>query len=78
MKEHELSKAPSVHTTEDEDEDEEDEDEMDEDEEKDMEGETLKVCIVFYRFQLICKHTSFCAGRICSLRSVCSTFLVTS
>jgi hypothetical protein len=49
LKEHKLSKAPSVHTSEDEGEDEDDEDEEDEDEvdeEEDMEGERLKVCCV--------------------------------
>ena len=68
MKEYSLSKAPSVHTSTSEDEededDEEDGDEVDEDqveevEEKDWEGGRLKVCIVFYKFQLIFQHTRF-------------------
>ena len=66
LEEYSGSKAPSVHTSDD----EEGEDE------KDMEGETLKVCIVCYKFQLICKHTSLYAGIICRLRSVCSALFI--
>jgi hypothetical protein len=57
LKEYSLSKAPSVHTSTSED--EEDEDQVEEVKEKDWEGERLKVCIVFYKFQLIFQHTRF-------------------
>jgi hypothetical protein len=57
LKEYSLSKAPSVHTSTSED--EEDEDQVEEVKEKDWEGGRLKVCIVFYKFQLIFQHTRF-------------------
>jgi len=52
LKEHELSKAPSVHTNEDEEDEDEDE-EDDEEDAEDMERGRVKVCINLYKFQLI-------------------------